>query len=181
MTVLGAFGYKADMRPLVAATGAASVVVAPFGGHAINLAAITAAISAAPEAHQDPGRRWVASASAGALFALFGAGAGVAAVLATAAPPLLLETVAGLALLRTLAGSLAAVGAATSGRDAAVVAFVVTASQVAPGGVGSPFWGLLAGSAVAIVTSSDVRGRLSSSGRAARRGARPAVGDAVVR
>ena len=73
------------------------------------------------------------------------AGAGIAAIVATLAPTLLLECAAGLALLRALGSALEVVGAATEGREAAVIAFIVTASQVSIAGIGSPFWGLVAG------------------------------------
>ena len=56
LTVLGANGYRpaAGRRSVRLASPACS---APFGGHALNLAAITAALCAGPEAHPDPGRR----------------------------------------------------------------------------------------------------------------------------
>jgi benzoate membrane transport protein len=153
MAVLASFGYKPKLRPLLVATGGATVVAAPLGAISITLAAITAALCAGPEAHRDPGRRWLASVGGGCTYLVLGVGAGALATLATVAPPLVLETVAGVALLRPLASALGALAGASAGagRDAAIVTFVVTASGISPGGIGSPFWGLLAGSALTLL------------------------------
>jgi hypothetical protein len=153
MAVLRAFGYEADFRSLLVTTGGATVLVAPFGGLSVNLAAITAALCAAPEAHPDPKRRWLAAAIAGATYALLGLAAGAAAVLASLAPILLLETVAGLAVLRALGAALAALSSVPRGREAAVVTFVVTVSQISVAGIGSPFWGLVVGASLTFLDS----------------------------
>lgn len=121
------------------------MVAAPAGGHAVNLAAITAALAAGPDAHPDPDRRWIASVTAGIGLALLGLGAGAATALVALAPPVLIEAVAGLALLGALATALTSALAEPAAREAAVVTFVVTASGVALLGVGGAFWGLVAG------------------------------------
>ena len=143
--VLASFGYRAPLRPSLVSTGAASVVGAPFGAHGINLAAITAAMAAGPDAHPDPARRWVAAASGGVTYLVLGLTAGAATTLVTVAPPLLIEAVAGLALFGALGGALAAAAADAERREAAVVTFVVSASSVTVAGISSPFWGLVAG------------------------------------
>ena len=152
MGVLASFGYRPPLRPVLAATGFASAVTAPFGAHGINLAALTAALIAGPEAHPNPDRRWVAAAANGGAYMLFAALAPGAAALAGVAPPLLVQAVAGLALLGALAGALAAAtgeaALAARERDAAVVTLVVTASAIPVAGISAPFWGLLAGLAV---------------------------------
>jgi benzoate membrane transport protein len=145
MAVLAAHGYKAPMRPVLAATGAATVIGAPFGGHGINLAAITAAMAAGPDAGPDPARRWIAAASAGAVYFIIGPCAGLATALLTASPPVLIEAVAGLALLGTLGSALRAATEDDERREAAIVTFAVTASGVTALGISAPFWGLLAG------------------------------------
>ncbi|TNH23802.1 benzoate/H(+) symporter BenE family transporter [Micromonospora orduensis] len=145
MAVLVGYGYRPPFGAALRATGLASLLAAPAGGHAVNLAAITAALAAGPDAHPDPERRWVASVTAGVGLALLGLGAGVATALVAVAPPVLIEAVAGLALLGALATALAAAVTDPATREAAVVTFVVTASGVTLIGVGGAFWGLVAG------------------------------------
>lgn len=145
MAVLAAHGYQAPMRPVLASTGAATVLGAPFGGHGINLAAITAAMAAGPDAGPDPSRRWIAAASAGAVYFVIGPCAGLATTLLTASPPVLIEAVAGLALLGTLGSALRAATEDDERREAAIVTFAVTASGVTALGISAPFWGLVAG------------------------------------
>ena len=148
MAVLASFGYRPELRPILLVTGAGTVAAAPFGGHAINLAAITAALAAGPEAGPDPGRRWIASTTAGVVYLGLAVAAGLATAVALAAPPLIIETVAALALLGALAGALAVAAADGDRREAAIVTFVVSASQISPLGISSPFWGLVAGLAL---------------------------------
>ncbi|MFD6563521.1 benzoate/H(+) symporter BenE family transporter [Micromonospora profundi] len=145
MAVLAGYGYRPPFGAALRTTGLASLLAAPAGGHAVNLAAITAALAAGQDAHPDPERRWVASVTAGVGLALLGLGAGVATALVSVAPPILIEAVAGLALLGALASALAAAVADPDTREAAAVTFVVTASGVTLIGVGGAFWGLIAG------------------------------------
>ncbi|GAA0271369.1 benzoate/H(+) symporter BenE family transporter [Cryptosporangium japonicum] len=155
MAVMASYGYRPPLRPALVTTGLGSALAAPFGGHAINLAAISAALAAGPDAHPDPERRWIASVTAGAGMALLGLGAGLATALVVLAPPVLIEAVAGLALLAALGAALTAAltsaGSLSGGREAAVVTFVVTASGVTLAGVGAAFWGLLAGGAILLL------------------------------
>ncbi|KDN87646.1 benzoate/H(+) symporter BenE family transporter [Kitasatospora cheerisanensis] len=143
--VLRAFGYRADDRLLIGTTGAASVLLAPFGSPGVNLAAITAAICSGPEAHPDPRRRYVAGMSAGALYVLVGSFGGILVGLFTGLPKELVAVIAGVALLGSLQNSLAAALAPEPGRDAAVVTLLATASGSTLLGIGSAFWGLLFG------------------------------------
>jgi len=143
--VLASFGYRAPVRPSLVTTGAATVAGAPFGGHAINLAAITAALAAGPDAHPDPARRWIASVSGGVAYLALGVSAGAATTLVTVAPPLLIEAVAGLALFGALGAALAAAAADAERREAAVLTFVVSASSITAAGISAPFWGLASG------------------------------------
>ncbi|WP_308287243.1 benzoate/H(+) symporter BenE family transporter [Actinomadura parmotrematis] len=145
MSVLAVHGYRPRLRPVLVTTGAATLAVAPLGGHAVNLAAITAAMAARPDAHPDPARRWIASVTGGAVYVVLGLAAGAAVVLTSAAPPLLIESVAGLALVGTLGSALHTAVSDPGEREAAVVAFAVTVSGIAPFGIGGAFWGLLAG------------------------------------
>ncbi|SCL24022.1 benzoate membrane transport protein [Micromonospora nigra] len=143
--VLVGYGYRPPLGSALRTTGLVGAVAAPAGGHAVNLAAITAALAAGPDAHPDPERRWIASVTAGAGLALLGLGAGLATTLVALSPPVLVEAVAGLALLGALATALSSALAEPADREAAVITFVVTASGVSLLGVGGAFWGLVAG------------------------------------
>ena len=149
LAVLRINGFDPPVRPLLVATGAASVAAAPFGGHAINLAALTAALVAGPEAHPDRRRRWIAAAAGGVAFIGLGLAAGAVITLAGLAPPVVIDAVAGLALVGALGGSLASATSDDRLRDAAVVTFAVTVSAIRVVGVSAPMWGLLAGLATA--------------------------------
>ena len=147
--VLNANGYRPRVRPIFVGTGLASAGAALLGGTLVNLAAITAALCAGPDAHPDPRKRYASAVVAGVVYVVLGAGAGAATVLVTAAPPLLIQAVAGLALLASLAGALASAFAQERGRLPAAVTFVVAASGVSVFGVGAPFWALVAGGTLA--------------------------------
>lgn len=150
MAVLGQYGYQPPWRPVLLMTGVASMAAAPFAGHAVNLAAISAALAAGPDAGPAH-RRWIASVTAGVGLAVLGLGAGVATAVLAASPPVLVEAVAGLALLGALAASIAAAVAGSDGREAAAVTFVVTAAGIGFLGLGSAFWGLVAGLAMTLL------------------------------
>ncbi len=143
--VMSTFGYETPARPVLVGTGVGSAAAAVFGGHAINLAAITAAIMASPEAHPDKSKRWIATASAGVVYLLLGLGAGVATALVAASPPILIIAVAGLAVLGALVTSITGALEHPPHRITAIATFLVTASGLTLVGIGSAFWGLLTG------------------------------------
>lgn len=145
MAVLRSFGFSPPLRPLLVATGGATAAGAPFGVHGVNLAAITAALVAGPDADPRPERRWIAGAASGATYLVIGPLAGVAVALVAAAPTVVIGAVAGLALLGALGGALAAAMSEPDLRDAAIVTLVVSASGISAWGVSAPFWGLAAG------------------------------------
>lgn len=148
IAVLNVNGYHPDANPLFRWTGYFSLMSAPFGGHAVNLAAITAALCANEDADPDPARRWQAAFIAGFLYILFGLIAGAATAFISAAPPILIEAVAGLALLGALGSSMSAALSAVEDREAALITFLTTASGVGFFGVSGAFWGLIAGGAM---------------------------------
>lgn len=154
VAVLATFGYKVPWRESMTVTGVGTVAGAFAGGHAVNLAAITAAMAASPEADPDPNRRWIAAHTAGWAYIVLGALSTALVGVIAVAPHGLVEVVAGLALLGTLGGALHGATSASTGREAAVVTFVVAASGVSFGGVGAAFWALLAGLAVHLVLRS---------------------------
>ena len=140
-----ASGYNTPVSPVVGATGLASFLLAPFGGYALNLAAITAAICMGKEAHPDPARRYTASVFAGLLYIALGLAAGTIVSLMGAFPRALVLAVAGLALLGTMTAGLTAAVKDEQHREAAVLTFLVTLSGVTLAGVGSAFWGVVVG------------------------------------
>jgi benzoate membrane transport protein len=143
--VLAGFGYRAPLRPVMLVTGIGSVLAAPFGGHAINLAAISAALAAGPEGGADPRRRWRAAVVAGLGYLVLGAGSAAVAAVALAAPAGLIVAAAGLALAGTLAAALSGAFGPSGRREPPAVTFLVTVSGVSVGGVSAAFWGLAAG------------------------------------
>lgn len=145
LAVLRAAGYAVPAGPLLALGGLASLLSAPFGAHATNLAAITAALCTGPDVHPDPARRWWAGVAYALWWLLLAAFAGTLALVVAALPPVLVATVAGTALLGPLAAALASAMASEPHRLAAVVTLAVSASGLVLGGVGPAFWGLVAG------------------------------------
>lgn len=144
LAVLAQFGFRPPLRPVLVTTGLGTLAGAPFGGHAVNLAAISAALAAGPDAGP-PERRWIAAVANGVGIAVLGLGAGAATALVLAAPPVLVQAVAGLALLGALVAALTSALAEPAGREAAVVTLLVTA------GAGSAVWGLVAGAAITLL------------------------------
>ena len=147
-----AAGYDTPVSPVITTTGLASLVLAPFGGYALNLAAITAAICMGREAHEDPAQRWKASAAAGVIYIATGLLGGAVVALIAAFPKELVLAVAGLALLGTIGSGLATAMKEEGDREAALITFVVTASGLTLWSVGSAFWGVVAG-ALALAVS----------------------------
>jgi benzoate membrane transport protein len=152
MAVLAVNGYTPPAGPLFQATGLFTLLAAPFGGHVINLAAITAALCAGPDAHPDPTKRYWAAATAGATYVVFGLLAGAATSLIAVSPPVLIEAIAGLALLGALGSALMGAVNQADGREAAMITFLVTASGLSFFGISGAFWGLLAGGAMRALT-----------------------------
>ena len=143
--VLKAAGYSIPSRPVLTVTGLASLLTAGAGAHATNLAAITASICAGPDAHPDRTKRWLCGpvyAAGYVVLALFGASL---VVLFASFPAALITTIAGIALIGPLAASLSASMTLDKDRFTAVGTFAVTASGMSAFGIGSAFWGLVAG------------------------------------
>lgn len=152
IAVLNANGYHPAPGPLFTTTGVFSLFSAPFGGHAVNLAAITAALCAGEDAHPDRARRYWAAVVAGVTYVLFGLGAGAATAFISASPPILIEAVAGLALIGAFGSALMGAVSAAQDREAAVLTFLVTGSGLTFFGISGAFWGLLAGGAMMALT-----------------------------
>ncbi len=157
LAVMKANGFDLKAAPLFIITGICSAITALFGGHTVNLAAITAAICAGPEAHPDHTKRWPAPISAGVIYLLLAPGASLAAAFIVASPPLLIQAVAGLALLSSLAAALSGALVQEETRLPAILTFVTTASGINIVGIGAPFWGLIAGIGLMLMLHLGVR------------------------
>ena len=151
VAVMRATGYQLPVSRLISMTGLVTLVLAPFGAFALNFSAITAAICMGPEAHPDPARRYTAAASCGLLYIAVGLFGAVVTGLLTAFPAELVVAIAGLALLSAIGGGLASALAEETHREAALITFLVTLSGVSIAGIGSAFWGVVAGSVALFV------------------------------
>ncbi|WP_457588313.1 benzoate/H(+) symporter BenE family transporter [Ensifer canadensis] len=156
MLVLRNDGFKTSASPILTVTGLGSLVMAPFGSHAFNIAAITAAIATGKEAHEDPTKRWVAGIAAGVSYVLVGVFGVTLAAVFMALPATFITTLAGLALLGTIGGSLAGAMADPKSREAALITFLASAANISLLGIGGAFWGLVIG----VVASIVLNGRL---------------------
>jgi benzoate membrane transport protein len=159
VAVLRTSGYDPPISPIVTTTGVTTLLLAPFGGYAFNLAAITAAICAGREADPDPDRRFAAAVSAGALYGVIGLFGAAVAGLFAAFPRELILAIAGLALLGPIGNGLAVALRDEEEREPALVTFLVTASGVTLWSIGSAFWGLVAGLLALALRAAHVRVR----------------------
>ena len=146
-----AAGYDTPISPVITVTGLATLLLAPFGGYAFNLAAITAAICMGREAHEDPGKRYLAAVMAGLFYIALGLLGGTVVGLLAAFPKELVLALAGFALLATIGGALSVAMKDESAREAALITFLVTASGLSLWGVGAAFWGVVAGALALLV------------------------------
>jgi benzoate membrane transport protein len=156
MLVLRNDGFTTSANPIVAVTGLGSLLMAPFGSHAFNIAAITAAICTGKEAHEDPGKRWVAGIAAGVCYILVGVFGVTLASVFMALPGTFITTLAGLALLGTIGASLASAMADARAREAALITFLAAAANISLFGIGGAFWGLVIG----LLAHAALNGRL---------------------
>ncbi|MBV4493335.1 benzoate/H(+) symporter BenE family transporter [Pseudomonas oryzicola] len=156
MLVLRNDGFSTSANPIVTVTGLGSLLMAPFGSHAFNIAAITAAICTGKEAHEEPSKRWVAGIAAGVFYILVGIFGVTLAAVFMAFPATFITTLAGLALLGTIGGSLASAMADAKSREASLITFLAAAANITLFGIGGAFWGLLIG----LVAYAVLNGRL---------------------
>ena len=145
MLVLRNDGYTTNANPIVTLTGLGSLIMAPFGSHAFNVAAITAAIVTGPEAHEDPSKRWIGGIAAGLFYLLIGVFGVTLVALFMAFPASFITALAGLALLGTIGGSLATALSDPATREAALITFLASAANIQMLGIGGAFWGLMIG------------------------------------
>ena len=142
MAILHAAGYHTRARPILTVASLTSFATACFGGITTVIAAITAALCTGKDAHQDPGRRYVAGVANGVFYLVGGLFAGTIVALFTSLPGAFVAVLAGLALIGAITSNLAAMIAAEGHREASVIAFMVTASGMSLFGLGAAFWGV---------------------------------------
>ncbi len=145
VAVMRGAGYDTPISPVITTTGVINLIFAPFGAFALNLAAITAAIAMGEEAHEDKDKRYTAAVMAGVFYCVIGLFGAIVGGLFAAFPRELIVALAGLALMGTIGNGLAAAVTEEKNREAAIITFLVTASGVSLLGIGSAFWGLVAG------------------------------------
>ena len=156
MLVLRNDGFRTNANPIVTVTGLGSLLMAPFGSHAFNIAAITAAICTGREAHENPDKRWIAGIAAGVFYILVGVFGVTLAAVFMAFPATFITTLAGLALLGTIGGSLASAMADAKAREASLITFLAAPANITLLGIGGAFWGLVIG----LVAYAVLNGRL---------------------
>jgi benzoate membrane transport protein len=166
VAVMSGFGYTVPWRESLTVTGIGTIVGAPTGGHAINLAAISAALAAGPDAGPDRSRRWIAAVSASVTYLVLAVASSALAAMVVAAEDGLMQAAAGLALLGTLGAALAEALADPAERESAAATLVVAASGVTVLGIGAAFWALVVGLLI--------RAFLSRTGISPGRSTRPA-------
>ncbi|NWB95194.1 benzoate/H(+) symporter BenE family transporter [Pseudomonas gingeri] len=145
IAVLRADGYNVPASPLISVTGIASLLLAPFGSHGINLAAISAAICTGPHAHEDKSKRYTAAVWCGIFYGIAGTFGATLAALFAALPKELVLSIAALALFGSIMNGLNLAMTEPKEREAALITFMVTASGFTLFSVGSAFWGIVAG------------------------------------
>jgi benzoate membrane transport protein len=153
VAALRSFGYQPPISPIIGWTGMTTLVFAPFGAFAINLAAITAAICMSQEAHEHKSKRYMAAVFAGIFYFIMGIFAATMTAIFAAFPQELVIALAGIALLGTIGNGLASALQHEHEREAALITFLVTASGVTIMGISSAFWGVIAGGAALFILS----------------------------
>jgi benzoate membrane transport protein len=145
VAAIRAAGYAMPISRIITLTGVVTLVLAPFGAFALNLSAITAAICMGEEAHTDKTKRYTAAVACGLIYIAIGIFGATFTALLLAFPKELVMAIAGIALLGSIGGGLHAALADERHREAALITFLVTLSGVVIAGVGSAFWGVVAG------------------------------------
>lgn len=153
ISILRNSGYQTPASPLISSSGIMSIIMAPFGGHGFNLAAVTLALCTSPEAHLDPKRRYVAAVAGSVFYLVFGIAGATLVSLFVALPSTLIAALAGLALCGALGEGLRRTMSDSHDREAGLFCFIVTASGMQLFGLSAPFWGVVAGLFVHAVIS----------------------------
>ncbi|MDM7942076.1 MAG: benzoate/H(+) symporter BenE family transporter [Hydrogenophaga sp.] len=157
VAAIRAAGYSMPISKIITLTGVVTLLLAPFGAFALNLSAITAAICMGEEAHPDPKKRYTAAVTCGAIYVLIGLFGAAVTGLLIAFPRELVLAIAGIALLGSIGGGLNVALKDDTHREAALITFLVTLSGVVIAGIGSAFWGVVAGALALFVQQYGLR------------------------
>lgn len=168
MLVLRNDGFKTSANPIVTVTGLGALLMAPFGSHALNIAAITAAICTGREAHEEASKRWIAGIAAGVFYILVGVFGVTLAAVFMAFPATFITTLAGLALLGTIGGSLAGAMADADSRESSLITFLAAAGNITLLGIGGAFWGLVIGLAAHLLLNGRLPSRKPDAGQSVK-------------
>jgi benzoate membrane transport protein len=160
ISIFLAHGYKPPISKIVGWSGFVNLLVAPFGGYALNLAAITAAFCLGPEAHPDPRKRYPSAMFAGVFYGLIGIFGATIAMIFAAFPRELILAIGGFGLLGTIGNGLALALKEDRYREASIVTFFATLSGMTLLGIGSAFWGMIAGALVIAIQNPVARPKL---------------------
>lgn len=144
VAIMSGFGYQVPWRSSITSTGLGTMLTAPFGGHALNLSALSAALAAGPEAGRHD-RRWIAGATAGIAYMVIGVLSTALVTVVLLAPAGVIETIAGVALMSTFASACASAVQEQATRIPAAATLIVAASGVVVLGLSSAFWALAVG------------------------------------
>lgn len=168
MAVMRTAGYTTQARSIISFTAIGSLLLAPFGSHGINLAAITAAICTGREAHEDRDKRYIAGIACGVFYILMGIFGATLASVFSALPKELIASLAGLALFGAISAGLTGAMADEKQREAALITFLVTASGMSFLGLAAAFWGLIFGLVAHFVLSYTRERKTLEAGQASR-------------
>lgn len=157
VAAIRAAGYAMPISRIITLTGVVTLVLAPFGAFALNLSAITAAICMGEEAHPDKAKRYTAAVACGLIYIGIGIFGATFTALLLAFPKELVMAIAGIALLGSIGGGLHTALADDRHREAALITFLVTLSGVVLAGIGSAFWGVVAGGVALFVQQYGTR------------------------
>ena len=145
LAMIKSYGYEPNVKHLIGWTGTAQAILSPFGCFAVNIAAISAAISLDDQAHPDPKKRYIAGMSCGFFYILMGIFAATLTSLLFSFPVIFITALAGIALFGTIGHNIAIAFHSIADREAALLTFLFSASGVQFFGISSAFWGLVFG------------------------------------
>lgn len=151
LAMIKSYQYKPHVNQLIGWTGTAQTLLSPFGCFAVNIAAISAAISLDDQAHPDPKKRYIAGMSCGLFYILMGIFAATLTSVLLAFPAVFITALAGIALLGTIGHNIALAFTDTTHRESALLTFLTSASGIQFLGIGSAFWGLVLGLVVYVI------------------------------
>ncbi|WP_025466218.1 benzoate/H(+) symporter BenE [Acinetobacter baumannii] len=145
MAIMKLSGYDLPAKPIISVTSIISLAVACVGGISIVLASITAALCMSKDAHDQKEKRYIAGISNGIFYIFGGLFASSIVLLFQLLPKELIAALAGLALLGAISTNITIAMKSDAGREAALITFLVSASDMHFLGLSSVFWGICLG------------------------------------